>query len=248
MSAVSSKWGRRGPRYRRRRPLPGLVLLAVLVVLAGLMWTRVFESVEDIEAATHCNPPSPPSASQNQPGGAAQRGSPSAEAQQPNSDQPHSELGTMLPRDALDQTAPTPPGDAHVRVLNANGESQQASLATDELTTLGFGAGGEPDNDPVYPNYDLNCHGQIRFGADGAAAARTLSLVVPCGQLVRDERQDASVDLALGADFDEIQTTQEAKQILQELQGQAPQQAADGGPNSPPIDPQLLQDARDVHC
>ena len=33
-------------------------------------------------------------------------------------------------------------------------------LVSGVLTDLGFAEGGEPDNDPVYVNYDLNCHGR----------------------------------------------------------------------------------------
>ncbi len=46
--------------------------------------------------------------------------------------------------------------------------------------------------------------GQIRYGPAGASAARTLSLVVPCAELVDDGRQGATVDLALGSDFRDI--------------------------------------------
>ncbi|GAA4614274.1 envelope integrity protein Cei [Saccharopolyspora hordei] len=232
MAAVGTRGGRRAG-YRRRRPLPALLVLACLVFLAGLLWTRVFDSVQDIEAATTCNPPSPPTAP-------------------PEEDAPEQvALGTMLPRDALDSTNPIPPQDVQVRVLNGNGESRQASLVSDELATLGFAKGGA-DNDPVYVNYDLKCHGQIRFGGAGVSAARTLSLIAPCAQLVRDERPDASVDLVLGSKFDDIKTTAEAKQVLQQLESWVPQRDQQGGANQevtpPKISKDLLTKAREVHC
>lgn len=238
MSAASVRWGQRGPRYRRRRPVPALVLLGTLVLISGFVWTNIFEGAEDIEAATTCNRPSPPTST-----------SPPTESQEP--DAPAS-LGRMLPRDALDRTNPIPPQDVPVRVLNGNGESRQAALISSQLSGLGFTQGGTPSNDPLYPNYDLECHGQIRFGSAGAGAARTLSLVAPCAQLVRDEREDTSVDLSLGSEFDDIKTTMEAKQILQELktwasqreeQGDAQQQA-----NPPRINAERLSKARDVYC
>lgn len=210
-------------------------MLVVLVVLSGFVWTKVFDSLEDIETATRCNVPSPPTASPASPG----------------QQQPQVPLGTMLPRNALDRTSPVPPQEALVRVLNGNGESNEASLISEQLSSLGFGQGGEADNDPVYTNYDLNCHGQIRFGDAGAGAARTLSLIVPCAQLVRDERPDASVDLALGAEFDDIRTTSEAKQVLQELKtrGEQEQEGDVAQEATPPrIDSALLEKARDVHC
>ncbi|MHA6799087.1 envelope integrity protein Cei [Bounagaea algeriensis] len=246
MSAVSSKWGQRGPRYRRRRPLPGLVLLAVLAVLAGFLWTRVFESVENIDQATQCNAPNlsgePPSDQQAE--GRAQSGA-VAHAAEAGTKQQVPGLGTMMPREALDRTTPLPPGEGQLRVLNGNGESQQASLVTDQLTTLGFDTWGQPGDDPVYPEYNLTCHGQIRYGEGGERAARTLSLVVPCAQLVRTERSDGRVEFALGSEFDDVQTTQQGKQVLQELQNWVP---SEHGGDPPRIDPELLEKARDVHC
>ncbi|MBE9373059.1 envelope integrity protein Cei [Saccharopolyspora sp. HNM0983] len=231
VSAVSARRGRQGPRYRRRRPIPALIVLVALVGLSGVVWTNVFDSVEDIETATRCAPPSPPRA------GATQG------TQQP--------IGQMLARDALDRTNPVPPQDIPVRVLNGNGESRQATLVSDELSTLGFAPAGA-DDDPVYVNYDLRCHGQIRYGDAGASAARTMSLIAPCAQLVRDERPDAGVDFALGADFDDIKTTQEAKQVLQELQNWVPERdQQDGtaeGITPPKISNDMMATARDVHC
>ncbi|MEB3368512.1 envelope integrity protein Cei [Saccharopolyspora mangrovi] len=233
MAAVGARWGRR-VGYRRRRPLPALVVLVALVVLSGLLWTRVFGSVEDIDAATTCNPPGAPTAPPEVSGQPAQV-----------------PLGTMLERDALNSTTPVPPQDVHVRVLNGNGESRQATMVGDELASLGFSKGGA-DNDSVYVNYDLQCHGQIRFGAAGMSAARTLSLIAPCAQLVRDEREDAAVDFALGADFDDIKTTQEAKQVLQQLQNWVPQRDHQEGAQQEVTPPQISEDlltkARDVHC
>ncbi|MFC7344014.1 envelope integrity protein Cei [Saccharopolyspora griseoalba] len=233
MAAAGARWGRRAG-YRRRRPLPALAVLVALVVLSGLVWTNVFDSIPSLEAATTCNKPGratqPPEAS----------GMP-----------PQVPLGEMKNRDALNSVTPIPPEDVHVRVLNGNGESRQATLVSDELESLGFTPIGA-DDDAVYVNYDLKCHGQIRYGGAGVSAARTLSLIAPCAQLVRDERADAGVDLALGSEFDDIKTTQSAKQVLQQLESWVPQREAqdDGrGEVSPPkIDKKLLQDARDVHC
>lgn len=231
MSAASSRWGRKRPGYRRRRPLPALLVLVLLVVASGFVWTRVFETVETAEDATRCNTPGPAPAQ--------------AAGQQ-------TALGQMLQRDSLDRTNPAPPQDVRVRVLNGNGESNQASLISQELTDLGFLPGGDPDNDSVYPAYDLNCHGQIRFGGAGAGSARTLSLMVPCAQLVRDDRPDSSLDLALGAKFDDIKSTPEARQVLQELRNSVPQPTGEGTAEQevrpPKMDPDLLTAARDVSC
>ncbi|RCW43989.1 LytR cell envelope-related transcriptional attenuator [Halopolyspora algeriensis] len=237
MSAASAKQGQQAPRYKRRRPLPALVLLAVLIGLSTLLWSRVFGTTETIEMATRCNRPGPSSTAP----------SPTASATPATS-----ELGRMLPRDALDDRAPIPPQQVQVRVLNGNGEVNQASLISQELSNLGFSKGGDPANDPIYSNLNLNCHAQIRFGETGAGAARTLSLIVPCAQLVRDQRSDAKVDLALGKEFDGIRTTQEAMQVLQQLKNWGRQHDAQNDsaqkPRTPAIDDALLSKARDVHC
>lgn len=232
-SAASARQGLRGPRYRRRRPLPALVLLIVLVVVSGFVWTRVLGSTETVEMATRCAPPGATSAG---PGSGTSVGTVTPE------------LGRMLPRNALNGTSPIPPQDVQVHVFNSNGQSNQATLISKELSNLGFGKGGEPANDPVYSKLDLDCHAQIRFGSAGAGAARTLSLMAPCAQLVRDQRKSATVDLALGTEFEGIKTTQEAKQVLQQLKNRDGQgdRLSDGGRSS--IDRELLSQARDVHC
>ena len=229
MSVASTKLGRRRPRYRRRRPLPALIVLGLLVVLSAYVWTTVFDSVPTTEAATRCNTPTAP---KNAPG------------------QPAPNVGTMLPHNGLDQSPLVPPQSVGVRVLNGNGESRQAGLVSDELTSMGFARGPEATNDPTYHNYDLNCHGQIRFGDAGAGAAHTLSLMAPCSQLVRDEREDQSVDWALGTKFDDIQTTPEAKQALQQLKNwNAKTTQGDSTQDEPPrVDPKLLSQARDANC
>ena len=229
--SASTKPGRRGIRYRSRRPLPALVLLAVLVLLSGFMWTHVFETRQTTEMATRCNPPTPSKA---------------------NPQAPAVQVGSMLPRNALDQTPLVPPQDVGVKVLNANGQSRQASLVSDELTSLGFAKGPEAGNDTVYQNLDLACHGQIRFGDSGAGKARTLSLLVPCTQLVRDERSDDTVDLALGGKFEDIKSKPEARQVLQQLKDWASHRdqgdSAAQEVSPPTISGKVLQEARDVSC
>lgn len=240
MSAASTRQGQRGPRYRRRRPLPAIVLLVVLAVLSGFVWTRVFENTETAEKATRCNIPTASTPKRPAPVPA------------PTDGPVPTPIGKMLPRNGLNDTTPVPPQDVRVRVLNSNGEVNQATLVSKELTNLGFGKGGKAANDPVYTSYNLNCHGQIRFGGAGVSAARTLSLMAPCAQLVRDQRTDATVDFALGSEFDGVKTTEEAKQVLQKLKNWGKKHGQRGGAQQevrpPPIDDELLSQARDVHC
>ncbi|SDK39188.1 LytR cell envelope-related transcriptional attenuator [Actinopolyspora mzabensis] len=237
MSTASTGKGLRGPRYRRRRPLPALILLAVLALLSGFVWTRVFESTESVEMATRCNLPE------------AEAGTSAANPGEPPTKTP---AGTMLSREALDGTAPAPPQDVPVHVFNANGEANQATLVTEELNNLGFAKGGDPANDPIYTDSNLKCHGQIRYGRAGAGAARTLSLIAPCAQLVRDQRPGTGVDLALGSEFDGVRATQQAHQVLQQLKNWAKENRRSGADQQrvgqPNVSEELLDAARDVHC
>ena len=85
-------------------------------------------------------------------------------------------------------------------------------------------------------------------------AARTLSLVVPCAELVQDNRKDASVDLVTGTLFNDISPRPEARQVLTQLadwskahQGGGSAEQS-GGAKAPAIDQTLLSSARDVQC
>ncbi|WP_447006490.1 envelope integrity protein Cei [Saccharothrix isguenensis] len=225
-------------RYRKRRPLPALVLFVVLAVTSVVVWNRVLADAGDVDAAIRCNTP-----------GAA----PSAASGAPPAG-PQPALGTVLAHDALDRTDPVPVGDVQFRVFNASTQRNQARFVATTLVELGLKQAAEPDNDPVYPSQDMTCRGQIRFGAPGAGAARTLSLIEPCLELVRDERQDATVDLAIGQKFSEVKPNSDARKVLDQLSAWAEQepeqqggQAAEGS-TSPSLNADNLQAARDVHC
>jgi hypothetical protein len=124
---------------------------------------------------------------------------------------------TPLPYTALDAVAPIPAAQVHVRALNSSSQVGLAGRIALELQQYGFPQAGTPGDDPRYPHGDMRCFGQIRFGPNGAAAARTLSLVVPCAQLVRDNRQDTSVDLALGKYFTDLAPSADALKVLSQL-------------------------------
>ncbi|MGO1054276.1 MULTISPECIES: envelope integrity protein Cei [unclassified Crossiella] len=214
-------------RYRRRRPLPALIILALLGVIATFVWSKVFRNVDDVEAAVRCDGP------------------PAVEAGKT----PYNGQGQA--RDALDKTDPWPASDVKIRVLNGGGLRGQAKLVNEELIGFGFNKAGEPGDDPVYAD-KLSCHGQLRYGPNGAGAARTMSLLAPCVQLVRDERQDSTVDVVLGKKFDGIKPAPSTRQLLDKLKEWAEQQPEKGGQQAAPPPPQLdaeqLASARNVHC
>ena len=87
--------------------------------------------------------------------------------------------GDVLDRTALDEVPPAPPQLARVQVLNGNGQRGEAAIVAAGLADLGFRPTAEPANDPLHPTFELTCHGQIRFGAGGVAAARAAPRPAP---------------------------------------------------------------------
>lgn len=196
--------------YRRRRPLPALVILLVLAIVVSVVWRQVLGSHTTVVGAAACPAPLAPSVST---GPAA-----SAPAAAP--------AGRAVDRAELAAAAPAAPRDTTVRVLNANGQLGQAGLISSELTQpqLGFvrAADNPTGNDTVYPDQNMQCVGQIRFGAAGLAQARTVSLAVPCAELVLDARADTVVDLALGTTFGTLAPGAAAQAVLAALNAAPP--------------------------
>ena len=170
--------------------------------------------------------------------------------------QPAQPAGEVLPDGAVDAVPPTAPATVQVRVLNAGGQRGQASLVAAQLGDLGFAVTGT-DNDEYFPDEDMECYGQLRFGAAGESAASTLALVMPCAELVRDARADATVDVSVGTGFGDFNPSRAARDALDELT--EPGGGTDGAANADPnaaaaapapttIDPALIEEARDASC
>jgi len=94
----------------------------------------------------------------------------------------------------------------------------------------------------VYTSQNMQCHGQIRFGEAGTATARTVSLLVPCAELVRDSRPDGIVDLALGTAFTAVDSNAKVSAVLAALTKHA------SDPQSPAPDAATLSALRNVPC
>lgn len=220
-------------RYRKRKPIPAIVIVAVLGVAAVFVWIKVIHKASDINAAVSCAVSSTPP------------------IQLPGHGKP--KPGTPLPYDALDKIAPEPASSVRVQVYNASTQRGAATQASVQLTEDGFQV-GKAANDPLYPKQDMNCRGQIRFGANGESAARTVSLLVPCTQLVRDNRQDNTVDLSIGKDFTAVAPNNQAQQALHELSTWAASHpAAQGGQQAqnavlPQLNPTVLAQAHPAQC
>lgn len=177
--------------YRRRRPLPAVIMVLTLALASVVVWGKVFSHTENSTERSTCVP------------------SVTTPAKLP--------AITPLPYDALDFVSPLPPAQVQVHTLNASTQVGLAGRIQYELAQYGIGQAGVPGNDPRYPASDMRCFGQIRFGPNGYGAARTLSMLVPCAQLVRDNRQNTSVDLSLGSYFTDVAPSSAATEVLAEL-------------------------------
>ena len=205
-----------------------MVVVSLLAVAAVATWTVVLVDASGPSAAAACPPPTT---------GALP--------------------GEVVELTALDRVPPVAPSAARVRVLNAGGQRGQANLVAAQLSDLGFAEAAPPDNDPLHPNGDMECVGQLRFGQAGEGAARTLSLVLPCTELVRDGRSDDTVDIAVGTGFRDVSPPRAVRDALDQIgQGGSGDGSANADPANPgasdaatpAVDPTVLETARDAAC
>jgi hypothetical protein len=224
----SGSSGRETRPYRRYRPLPALIMIAVLGGASAIIWLKVLNDGTAVDEAVRCNPPASP---------------------------PPGWTYTAVGHDALDDVDPIPPNGVQVRVLNPeNGKRGQGALVTESLRQFGFTKARTPRTDKAYDNREAPaCRGQIRFGENGEAAARTLSLIDSCVELIKDDRKDATVDLAIGADFTDVLPRREAITALEMLSawskryGERSSELANGK-LAPQLSADLLDGARTETC
>ncbi|WP_214407621.1 envelope integrity protein Cei [Pseudonocardia lacus] len=215
--------------YQRRRRGPIIVVVTVLALLAAGTWVTVLSTASDGFGEGTC--PAPVA------------GPPA---------------GETVERSALYAVPPAPVSAVRVLVSNGGGQRQQANLVAAELEELGFARAAAPTNDPFYPDGDLECVGQLRFGTAGEAAASTLALVLPCVELVRDGRADDTVNVAVGTAFGDLSPARPARDALDQLSNDAggsdgaanadPSAPDAGPPPGPTVDPALLEQARESTC
>ncbi len=215
-----------------------LVVIVVLLVGAIVVWTQILKPAPPL--ATGCNEPGPaPTSESANSSDTAAAGTTSAQQSVQStasvsttgsatestgstgsagstgpSTSVSTTLGTFVDPNVLAATRPADPSTVPVRVLNASDVTGQAKTVTDELRRAGFSSILQQANDPLYPAWDLRCYGEIRYGYAGLAEARAVLMVAPCAQLVRDDRQDNSVDLSLGKLY---QVKPISKKVLGEL-------------------------------
>lgn len=184
-----------GHPFRRRNPTPALIAVVVMVLATTVIWAVALTRHTDAEQVAVCNPP------------------PSTSADQPT-------LGEQVTPSTMVEIIPADLSATTVRVLNASGRGGQATEVAGALRDLGFPAPSAA-NDPIYASERLDCQGQIRFGKAGEAAAAAVWLVAPCTELFRDNREDDSVDLALGTDFGTLTHSDDVEAVLARLRPDA---------------------------
>jgi LytR cell envelope-related transcriptional attenuator len=214
--------------YQRRRRAPVLLVVTVLVVVAAVTWTTVLIKSGAAAGVTACPTPVAGPAP-----------------------------GEVLPAGALANVPPAPPSTVKVRVLNAGGQRGQANLVAAQFSDFGFAQAGAPTNDKFFPDGDMTCTGQVRFGQAGQGAASTVALLVPCAELVRDGRTDDTVDVAVGTAFGDINPDRAVRDALDQLgasgSGTGSGNADPAAGNSPPpatpvVDPSTLAAAHEATC
>ncbi len=206
--------------YQRRRRSPIAAVVSVLALSAVVTWATVISTAGGAAGSLTCP--------------AAAKGPPP---------------GKSLAVDALVDVPPIPAAAVRIRVLNAGGQRGQANLVAAQLGDLGFAEAAPPGNDPFHPAGRMECVGQVRFGPAGDAAASTVTLVLPCVELVRDGRADDTVDVSVGTAFGDLNPVTAARNVLKQLA--APPTAAPGAtlaPAAPTADPADLQRARKANC
>ncbi|QKT07455.1 envelope integrity protein Cei [Gordonia sp. X0973] len=223
-----------GRPFRRRVHTPAVIAVAILAALGLVVWTLALTRAGGSSVPVDCNQPSAATPDPSAPVDPAHKPAPASAAPKL----------TAMNRDQMLDVSPAALSTFGVRVLNASGQRGKAQAVSDELANQGFGP--TQDNaygdDLLYPNRDLNCVGQIRFGEAGKASAAALWLAVPCAQLVVDGRPGTDVDLAIGQYFSGTEQSPDAQAALEALRSADPRNAKTG------VDPQLIKAVHSAKC
>ncbi|PXW33656.1 UNVERIFIED_CONTAM: LytR cell envelope-related transcriptional attenuator [Williamsia faeni] len=212
-----------GRPFRRRRYLPAIILAVVLALITAIVWVGALSSNTTEAKPVDCPQPPAPSATPEPPAPV---------------------VGTPADREEMLRISPAALAGFQIRVLNATDEQGKAQTVLDDLTSLGFQ--GTPQaaygDDPLYPDQNLECFGQIRFGDAGKAAAAALWIAAPCTQLINDGRADSVVDLAIGEYFSDSSQSQDALAVLDTLRSANPQDPNTGA------DPAVVSAVHEASC
>lgn len=202
----------KGRPFRRRRARPAIIVAVVLLVAGLVTWIVALAGSGTAAVPTACNQPTPASVDPSASAAAVPAAPPASPAAAP------AKL-TAVGRTQMIEVPPAALSTFQVRVLNASSQRGAAQSVSNDLTATGFNP--TPNNpyadDAVYPNHDLNCVAQIRFGPAGKAAAAAVWVAIPCAQLVDDGRTGTGVDVALGEYYESREQSQDAQAVLEAL-------------------------------
>lgn len=234
--AAGSPVDRRGRPFRRRRARPVIIITILLFVGGMIAWAIALGGSGAEAVPTDCNKPTAATPTSGAPGTDATTAAPNPSPAPPL---------TVVSRDDMLKVAPAPLSTFQVRVLNASSQRGAARSVADDLIGQGFNpTPTDPAaDDPVYPNRDLSCVGQIRFGPAGKAAAAAVWLAAPCAQLVDDGRRGTGVDLALGEYHKGLEQSQDSKAALDSLRTANPKDDPKAG-----ADPGVVRAVHNQAC
>lgn len=215
--------------------VPALILVVVLALAAIVVWTVALTGGDKQSVAVDCNQPTAASASASASTSAAPKPAPAPTT---------AAKLTAASRDDMLTVTPAALSTFSVRVLNASTTRGAARTVSDDLIAQGFSP--TPDSaygdDPLYPNQDLDCVAQIRFGPAGKSSAAAVWLAIPCAQLVNDGRTGTSVDVALGLQYKTHEQSQDAQAALEALRSADPKDPKTG------VDPSLVKAVHSAKC
>ncbi len=227
-------------RYRRRSRWPALVIIAVLAIVTTVTWIAVLQPEPVVSNA--CNQPGPdPDLTSTSGSGIGDSAASSAAVATTSADPVGTEtsgvttadtasqtsaeattpsivtsLGTITDKNTMVSARPANPATVKLTVFNAGAINGLAKTVTEQFRKAGFASISKALSDPLYPAADLRCYGEIRYGDAGLLAARTVLIGAPCATLVKDNRFDDSVDLSLGALYEQREFSQESLAQLQQ--------------------------------
>ncbi|MFT3715049.1 MAG: envelope integrity protein Cei [Gordonia sp. (in: high G+C Gram-positive bacteria)] len=205
----------RGRPFRRRNYRPAIVIASVLAVLALAAWIFTVVSQRSEAAPIDCNMPTA-------------KGAP--------------DLKPAARNDML-SVSPAALPSFQVEVVNSAAARGQARSVSDDLTGQGFSPGDPAyGDDPVYPDRDLHCVAQIRFGPATQAAAAAVWLAQPCAQLVNDGRSGTQVTLALGEYYTGGHPSQDVQAAVEALRAVDPRNPKSG------VDRSLIEAVHNQKC
>ena len=191
-----------GRPFRRRNYVPGICVFVALAVATLVIWVVALNRPPDVG---------------RRPCATRRRHPPIRRRRRRNS-------ANRYRAPSMTEVAPAKLADTKIQVLNASGQGGQAAEVAGALRDLGF-AQPAAANDPLYATARLECQGQIRFGPAGRAAAAAVWLVAPCVELFQDQRNDDTVDLAIGTEFTELTHNDDIEAVLASLRPDATQPA-----------------------